>query len=517
MRATIARMSSRPKSAAVLVPAVVILLAAGLRLWDLSYPTHMYWDEQYYVFDAEAYIGGGIGIPVGHPPPDTIADEGTWVHPPLGKWIIAVLGVGPLGLRAIGWRLPSAVFGVAGVALLYFLALELWGSVWRAGLAGLLLALDGLHIVQSRMAMLDIFLTTFMTAGMLLLVLDRKRAKPVAAIGRGPEPMVVRVFGSPYRLGAGLAFGAAVATKWTGLLALLLAAALCAFWQTREPTDGSAWRWRSLRTVAASFLLAPLLVYLISYGAFFYQHGPAIRAFLTLQMAMLRYHLTHTKIQPENSLPLTWPILLHPIQYFRASAGGSPARSSRSETRRSGGPSSLSCRSRCSASREDPPGRTPSPSAATPSRTCPGSRSPGPSSSSTCCPRSPSCAWPSLVASEGFPRESKGSQAPPPPRPWSSRGGLSRRFGWGSRPRRRGSNASAGCPRGTCEGRVERKTKERPEGRSFLFGWAAGYVQLRFGVFAAVAAKSPVQVPRPLPYHVPLFAGVVVSIVSRRP
>ena len=158
-------MWSRPKRAAVLVPAIVILLAGGLRFWGLSFPPDLYWDEQYYVFDAEVYLGGGIGQPVGDPPAVKIADEGTWIHPPLGKWIIALLGVGPLGLRSIGWRLPSALFGTAGVALLYFLALELWGSVWWAGLAALLLALDGLHIVQSRMAMLDIFLTTFITAG----------------------------------------------------------------------------------------------------------------------------------------------------------------------------------------------------------------------------------------------------------------------------------------------------------------------------------------------------------------
>ena len=302
------------------MPAAVILLAAGLRLWGLSSPAQLYWDEQYYVFDAEAYIGGGIGTPAGHPPAVRIADEGTWVHPPLGKWIIALLGVGPLGLRSIGWRLPSAVFGVAGVTLLYFLALELWGSVWWAGLAGLLLALDGLHIVQSRIAMLDIFLTTFVTAGMLLLVLDHKRTGSTAPARGGLSARLERVFGSPYRLGAGLAFGAAVATKWTGIFALVFAAGLCTAWLMRGPRGARRSRWKSLQTVAASFLLAPLLVYLVSYGAFFYQHGPAIHAFATLQERMLQYHLGHTKIQPENSLPLTWPALVHPIQYFRASS-----------------------------------------------------------------------------------------------------------------------------------------------------------------------------------------------------
>ncbi len=121
------------------------------------------------------------------PPAVRIADEATWVHPPLGKWIIALLGIGPIGQRSIGWRLPSAVFGIAGVALLYLLALHLWRSVWWAGFSALLLALDGLHIVQSRMAMLDIFLTTFITAAVLFLVLDRERMES-ATVSRPMAP-----------------------------------------------------------------------------------------------------------------------------------------------------------------------------------------------------------------------------------------------------------------------------------------------------------------------------------------
>ena len=165
------------------MPVTVLLIAAGLRLWGLSSPSISYWDERYYVFDASAYLGGGYGVPIGHPPAVRIEGEGTWVHPPLGKWMIA-LGEGPLGETPLGWRLPSAVFGIAGVALVYLLGLELWGSVWWAGLAGLLLALDGLHIVQSRIAMLDVFLTTFVTAGVLFVVLDRNRARGE----RPPDP-----------------------------------------------------------------------------------------------------------------------------------------------------------------------------------------------------------------------------------------------------------------------------------------------------------------------------------------
>ena len=178
-------------------PCLILLAAAALRLWSLPSPPSLYWDEQYYVFDAEVYLHGGFGQPVGNPPPVKIDDEGTWIHPPMGKWIIALLGVGPLGLHAFGWRLPSALFGIAGVALLYLLALRLWGSPGWAAFAAVLLAFDGLHIVQSRLAMLDIFLSTFIIAGFLFLVLDRERLRSGRRDAVAPDHADLRLTVAP--------------------------------------------------------------------------------------------------------------------------------------------------------------------------------------------------------------------------------------------------------------------------------------------------------------------------------
>jgi dolichyl-phosphate-mannose-protein mannosyltransferase len=309
----------------VAVPVAVLILATGLRLWGLAQPNGPYWDERHYVYDANAYLGGGFGIIVGHPPPVRIASEGTWVHPPLGKWMIALLGVGPFGLHPFGWRVPSVVFGVAGVMLLYLLALELWGSVYWAGLAALLLSFDGLHIVQSRLAMLDIFLTTFLTAGFLFLVMDLKREDRTPPEDRA-HGLLVRVFGSKYRFWAGFMFGAAIACKWAGVFGLAFAIVLSLVRLGSGAERDRRSRLTSLGTVAASFLLVPIGVYLVSYGAFFYQHGLAIHDFLILQLRMLQFHEHHTQVQPENSLPWTWPFLLHPIQYWNGDRGSSVQR-----------------------------------------------------------------------------------------------------------------------------------------------------------------------------------------------
>ena len=130
------RMIARPSRARIAIPIAVIFLAAGVRLWRLPEPRQLVWDEHHYVFDAEVYLGGGIGQPIPRAPRVKIIDEGTWVHPPLGKWMIALLGVGPFGLHSFGWRFPAAMFGIAEVGFLYLLALRLWGFAVVGRLGG---------------------------------------------------------------------------------------------------------------------------------------------------------------------------------------------------------------------------------------------------------------------------------------------------------------------------------------------------------------------------------------------
>ncbi|MDP9227249.1 MAG: phospholipid carrier-dependent glycosyltransferase [Actinomycetota bacterium] len=295
-------------SASVLLPFSVLVLAAGLRLWALDSPPGPYWDEGWYALDAAAYIGQAHPARYPAPPPTVhIAADQTWVHPPLGKWAIA-LGEAPLGRTPVGWRLPSALFGIAGVGIVYLIGLALFDSKWWAALSALLLAVDGLHTVQSRMAMLDIFLSTFVSAGVLMIVLERSKRE------RGYEPSpgkAQRWFGSRYRLWAGLFLGAAVATKWSGTLPLALAIVLSA---------GGFFGPGSLRhRILESFdalVVVPLGVYVASYSQFWIEHGLAIKSFLVLQWRMLEYGLADPYRHAAQSAPWTWLLLLHPARYL---------------------------------------------------------------------------------------------------------------------------------------------------------------------------------------------------------
>src|SRR5438067_1164720 len=167
--------AARPslRASKALSAGLVLLVAAAFRLTLLGSQPTRYADEFNCTLDQSgrfALLPGMTQTPVPVPAGvSTIAGDLSWVHPPLAKTLIA-WSERPGSFTPISWRFPAAVFGILGVAVVYALAFAFWRSIWWASLAGLLVAEDGLHIVQSRTAMLDIFMTTFMALGLMFLI-----------------------------------------------------------------------------------------------------------------------------------------------------------------------------------------------------------------------------------------------------------------------------------------------------------------------------------------------------------
>ncbi|MET0860335.1 MAG: phospholipid carrier-dependent glycosyltransferase [Microbacterium sp.] len=220
-----------------LAPTLITVLGAVLRLWDLGHPRAFIFDETYYVKDAwsqwnlgyastwpeganETFLGGA---------PDVFSATGSFVvHPPLGKFFIG-LGMALFGPDStFGWRFATAVFGIALVLLVYLVARTLTGSVVFAGVAGLLMAIDGLAIVLSRVALLDNFLAFFVLLAFWFVLLDRRRhLDRLAALVAlrsldGTRPAWGPVlWNRPWLIAAGAAAGAATAVKWSGLYVIV--------------------------------------------------------------------------------------------------------------------------------------------------------------------------------------------------------------------------------------------------------------------------------------------------------
>ncbi len=276
----------------------------------------MIWDEHWYVFDANGYLGGNGFFGLYPHPEKVIEGDTTWLHPPLGKLLLAT-GVGPLPGSPWGWRLPPALFGIAGVGLVFLVGRRLWHRPWWAGLAGLLLCLDGLHIVQSRLAMLDIFMATFLLAAFLALLTDRARSEGegpmVTAEGRYRERRWERALGGRARVLAGIAIGAAVATKWSAAFPVAFGVLWACWWTARTTATG---RLRTIGRTLASLVVVPLVVYLAAYGLFFAQHGPDLAAFVELQAAMADATLDFEDTNPLTSDAISWPVMGEPLRYL---------------------------------------------------------------------------------------------------------------------------------------------------------------------------------------------------------
>lgn len=234
--------------------AIATILAAVIRLPGLDNVRTLIFDETYYVKDAWSLL--------------TLGYEGTWakdvdaafaagdvsglstvggypVHPPTGKWLIA-LGMKIFGQAdPVGWRIAAAICGIITVFLLCRLAQNLFRTPALTLLAGLFLATDGMAIVMSRTSILDGFLTMFALAAFLCVVKDQEASRPrllaklrewdglgaprqgwpdlrtyLTRQDRRPFAIGPNAGNRPWLLAAGVLAGLSCSVKWSGIYAL---------------------------------------------------------------------------------------------------------------------------------------------------------------------------------------------------------------------------------------------------------------------------------------------------------
>jgi dolichyl-phosphate-mannose-protein mannosyltransferase len=264
----------------------VALVALFLRLWKLGEPKSFLFDETYYAKDAWSLLHYGHAMDYKDQIDATILDGQTtdlWktspsmnVHPEVGKWMIA-LGEKAFGLDPFGWRVASAVTGALMVLVLARLVRRLTGSTLWGCVAGLLLTIDGLHFVLSRLALLDIFLAFWLLCAVSCLVADRDWFRRrlaartnVDATGRTRGWGAIRgVLFRPWLLAGGVCFGLAVGSKWTALYPLAAFGLLVFAWSVgarRSFGVRGAW-WKSALTDGLAAFVHLVVVAAIVYTA----------------------------------------------------------------------------------------------------------------------------------------------------------------------------------------------------------------------------------------------------------
>jgi dolichyl-phosphate-mannose-protein mannosyltransferase len=302
-----------------LILVALVLVAAGLRFPRLAEPNTIVFDETYYAKDACLYLGHDKAFC------NTAQEtEQSYVHPPLGKWLIG-LGIQAFGYNPFGWRVAAAIFGVGVAALAFLLARYLFGDRLTGAVAGFLVATDFLLIVQSRVAMLDIFLAFFVLLGFLFLAFDRQRILLLTGAVLPSSGKRTAARRGRWRFAAGLAFGLAIAVKWSGIWALIAAGILAVAWSV-----GLAREWgvksdaasragvlsRELSMSVLALAVVPLCFYLLSYFSWWTENSYNIQAFTDLQQRMFEYHATLKATHAYQAKAWTWPLVLRPVAYY---------------------------------------------------------------------------------------------------------------------------------------------------------------------------------------------------------
>lgn len=280
---------------------VLTLCALGLYLWRLDQPKRYVYDEVYHAYTAAQLAAGNADAYVWytHVPATDKGVAYEWTHPAFAKLAMQA-GILLFGDNSFGWRIASAVFGAAGVGMLYALGCLLFDQTVGLLAAGLLL-FDGMWFVQSRTAMNDVFVVFFILLAYYAFAFylgssDSKRWLPLWLTG--------------------IALGFGIAAKWSALYSFGMMGAIAAVRETalyfgrKGASPGP-----SLLVLMGSFVVLPLAIYVGSYVQFFAM-GHTLAEWRELQRQMWEYHTNLKATHTWQSSAWSWPLMITPVWYY---------------------------------------------------------------------------------------------------------------------------------------------------------------------------------------------------------
>lgn len=184
----------------------ILLLSLGLRFWQLGRFNTLVFDETYFVKFANNYLTHTPFFDVHPPLGKYLIAIGIWIggHLPIGQDTVNSLAGSPLTTWSYRWlnALTGSLIPLVVAAIAYQLSRRRIFSL----LAGLFAAVDGLFLVESRYALLNVYLVLFGLLGQwfLLLALQQRNKRWRLCLAL-----------------SGLCFGASASVKWSGLWFLL--------------------------------------------------------------------------------------------------------------------------------------------------------------------------------------------------------------------------------------------------------------------------------------------------------
>ena len=343
-------------------PVGATVIGGLLRFVHLGRPDAFAFDEVYYAKDALALLRYGHEQQFDDSANELIlASDGNWrtievfkddpafvVHPPFGKWVIAG-GEWLFGVTPFGWRFAVAVLGTLSILMAARIARRLTRSDLVGTVTGLLVALDGMHLVTSRTAVLDMVLSFTVLAGFGFLLLDRDQVRrrlvthppPPDALGASSLDAWGPALGArPWRWAAGLALGLACAVKWSGLWYLAAFGLLTVVWDVslrRRIGVARPWTVSLLRSAPIAFVAmvgTAAVAYILSWSGWLLTAGgwgrqwaddsaspvpAALRSLWNYHAQAWNFHVGLTGDHSYQSNPLSWFLQTRPTSFYWSS------------------------------------------------------------------------------------------------------------------------------------------------------------------------------------------------------
>jgi dolichyl-phosphate-mannose--protein O-mannosyl transferase len=284
---------------ASIAPVLIAIASFFLRVINLGNPKGFVFDEVYYVDGARDFLK--YGVEVAGSKPEFV------VHPPVGKWCIA-FGIKIFGDNEFGWRITAAIAGTLIILIAARLAHELFYSPFLTAITAALLAFDGLLLVHSRTALLDLFLTLFI--------------------------LIAAYFWFRQQFWyASIFFGLALATKWSALYFIFLFGSVTLYRMYRENSDRDSVRTVGIRIL--QFALLPIGIYLTSWIGWFtsnrgwdrtYASNP-FSSLIYYHKQMLDFHTSLVEKHAYQANPWGWLIMRRPTSFSYESPQGCGSKS----------------------------------------------------------------------------------------------------------------------------------------------------------------------------------------------
>lgn len=264
---------------------------------DLSYYNSAYFDEIYHARTAYEQLHGY-----------SIYET---THPPLGKILISI-GVAIFGMTPFGWRIVGAICGVIMLPIFYILAKQLFRKIFPALAVTSLLAVDFMHLTQTRISTVDTYVVLFTMLTFLFMIYYHKQ--------KFTQSLKKQFI---YLGLSGFFMGCAVATKWNGAYAMIGLAIFFLvdlFFKYRNSDKDYKCKLRVLKILAFcvfAFISVPVVVYSLSFIPVIHADslGGYISELWRYQVNMFDYHTNLDAEHFFSSLWYTWPFTIKPIWY----------------------------------------------------------------------------------------------------------------------------------------------------------------------------------------------------------